>query len=749
MQIITSHTNLSFDGLASMIAAKKLYPQAELVLPAMLSTSVDQFLAQYNNGYTYKRAADIDLSYITQVILVDTNMLDQIEVLTNIDQNKVSFIVYDHHPLTAENIKMDDGIIEKTGATVTLLIEKIQTLNIKITQYDATVFALGIYSDTGTFTSSSTTSRDQKAAEFLLENGANLFTVEQYSQVPSLTAAQIMNHTVKVITHDTPFEAASKMLYRYEHTEFPIVENEKLIGIISRIDIEKAVHLGLGHAPVKRYMSRNPITISKSTTVEQIREKMIHANTGRLLVIENSELVGIITRSDVNSALHGSSNDIEFTYSIASPFPFRLNLKEQMNHHFQSPVNELLKLIGEEAAALHMNAYLIGGMVRDLLLNRVNEDIDIVVEGDGIAFAKRLARSYGGDIRTHEEFRTATWNHPSGFKIDMTSARTEYYEFPAALPKVEMATIKEDLYRRDFTVNALGICLHNDAFGQLIDYFNGCEDLKHKKLTVLYNLSFVEDPTRILRAIRFESRLSFSLDSQTFSLAKESANHLLSVSKLRLSNELSRLFFEEDLIYSYKRILELHLLPYLLKETAESKDVYKRLKKIKAIHEALFVKNMTAKQTIWICLFFSLSTLCKNALQEVETFCQSKEEHKTLHKLYSLLQDDLFQSFTGSEPLSKWHRHFANEPVEVLIAYLSLSRHATSTFINTGVDYLIRRETLNQTINGHDLIKNGLTPGPLFHELIMYAECIQIDHPSMKKNDLLKKVIDYQQNRHL
>ena len=166
------------------------------------------------------------------------------------------------------------------------------------------------------------------------------------------------------------------------------------------------------------------------------------------------------------------------------------------------------------------NAYVAGGFVRDLLLQVKNTDIDIVIEGDGIRFAKTLAEQRHGIVHPHEKFGTATVIFPDQTRIDVATARLEYYEHPAAMPTVELSSIKLDLYRRDFTINAMAIHLNPDRFGTLVDYFNCQNDLKERRIQVLHNLSFVEDPTRIFRAIRFEGRLDFTITRHTEKLIK-------------------------------------------------------------------------------------------------------------------------------------------------------------------------------------------------------------------------------------
>ncbi|MBM3252498.1 MAG: hypothetical protein FJZ11_06970, partial [Candidatus Omnitrophica bacterium] len=178
----------------------------------------------------------------------------------------------------------------------------------------------------------------------------------------------------------------------------------------------------------------------------------------------------------------------------------------------------LLRQIGEFAQENNYLAFVVGGVVRDLYLSRKNLDLDIVIEGDGIDFARKLSKKFNAEITKHERFNTAVLILPNGMKIDIAMARKEVYEYPGALPKVSPGRIIDDLHRRDFSINAMAIDITPGGFGTLIDFFDGLKDLKDKKIKVLHDSSFIDDPTRILRAIRFEQRFKFNLDEQTFDL---------------------------------------------------------------------------------------------------------------------------------------------------------------------------------------------------------------------------------------
>jgi tRNA nucleotidyltransferase (CCA-adding enzyme) len=237
-------------------------------------------------------------------------------------------------------------------------------------------------------------------------------------------------------------------------------------------------------------------------------------------------------------------------------------------------------------------AYLVGGFVRDLLLGREHRDLDVVVEGDGIDFAARLAEAFGGRVRTHPAFLTAVVEGPEGFHLDVGTARSEVYRAPAALPEVRASTLRQDLFRRDFTVNTLAIRLGPEPGGDLIDLFDGRRDLEERTLRVLHDRSFIDDPTRILRAVRLELRLGFQLSPETLRLVQTAlAGGVLDpLSGSRLRAELALLLDDPALaLAGIERLADLGVLraidPHLelddaarcrLREALEAHDGHRR-----------------------------------------------------------------------------------------------------------------------------------------------------------------------------
>lgn len=353
--------------------------------------------------------------------------------------------------------------------------------------------------------------------------------LEQFkAQIPKpLSARELMSSPVRTIRPETTIEDAQRILLRYGHSGLSIVNQEdQLVGVISRRDLDIALHHGFSHAPVKGYMASNLKTITPETSLPEIEALMVTYEIGRLPVLEQGNLVGIVTRTDVLRQLHQGKKEPE-----KDLFPLRYLLRLE---RFAEPFQKLLTIAAEAAAERGWHLYLVGGAVRDLLLADPSEpvalsDIDLVVDGfhqaatvgAGVELARSLQALYPqARLEIHGKFQTAAllWHNDTELDslwIDIATARTEFYPYPAANPEVEASSIRQDLYRRDFTVNALALRLTNPRSSELLDFFGGVLDLRSRQIRVLHANSFIEDPTRIYRAVRFAVRLGFVLESQT------------------------------------------------------------------------------------------------------------------------------------------------------------------------------------------------------------------------------------------
>ncbi|MEH2123502.1 CBS domain-containing protein [Nostoc sp.] len=347
------------------------------------------------------------------------------------------------------------------------------------------------------------------------------------------TARDLMSSPVRTILPETTIAEAQRILLRYGHSGLSIVDTQgQLVGIISRRDIDIALHHGFSHAPVKGYMTRNLKTITPDTTLPQIESLMVTYDIGRLPVLENEQLVGLVTRTDVLRELHqerdenGEGGEEERQKS-------NINLP-QLQNKLAPQLWQLLTIASQEAEKRGWHLYLVGGAVRDLLLaetagSLMINDIDLVVDGfhksadvgAGVELAKALQQLYpAARLEIHGAFQTAAllWHKDpelDSLWVDIATARTEFYPYPAANPEVEASSIRQDLYRRDFTINAIALRLTTPRAGELLDFFGGLLDLQAKQIRVLHANSFIEDPTRIYRGVRFAVRFGFQIEPQT------------------------------------------------------------------------------------------------------------------------------------------------------------------------------------------------------------------------------------------
>lgn len=235
-----------------------------------------------------------------------------------------------------------------------------------------------------------------------------------------------------------------------------------------------------------------------------------------------------------------------------------MNLSDQLNRLLPADVMSLLRRAGCLAAETGASVYLVGGIVRDILLKRPNLDIDLVVEGNGPAFAAALAAAFEGTVVIHDRFGTSVVILPGKRRVDVATARKETYSQGGVLPDVIGALLQDDLGRRDFTINAMAVSLNPDDYGELIDYYDGREDMARKRIRVLHHASFVDDPTRVFRAVRFEKRFGFAMTKETETLLRNAvADDLLkTVSGTRIRNEVMAVFGEEDAAAVVARLQE-------------------------------------------------------------------------------------------------------------------------------------------------------------------------------------------------
>ena len=542
MEVITTHINADFDSLASMLAAKKLYPNAVLVFPGSQERSLrDFFIHSTLYAFEVERIKNIDLQEVKRLILVDTRQISRIgkfsEVLSKPD---LEIHIYDHHPPSSEDLHGSLEVISEVGATVTLLLELLQKRGIEITPDEATVMMLGIYEDTGNLTFPSTKEEDFKAAGYLVRKGANLsilsnvitkeLTAEQIfllndliqsatrysfhgidvviaqasvdryigdmavlvhklkdienldvlfvlvrmedriyligrsrleevnvSEIasefgggghptaasatvkgmtlieahdrlvktlkemvrPKRVARDAMIYPVKTIEPERTLEEAGEILTRYNLNILPVLQDEKVIGLISKQVVEKAVHHGLRGSLVKEYMTTEFSVVSPDTPFSRVQALIIGQNQSLLPVIEKDRLVGTISVGDVMRILQEEMMKSEKGVSVFESQPLYARKKmisKFMKERFPERIHNLLIEFGKVGDELGYSVYAVGGFVRDLLLRVENFDVDIVVEGDGIRLAEEFEKNFPCRIRTHKKFGTAIILFPRRFE---------------------------------------------------------------------------------------------------------------------------------------------------------------------------------------------------------------------------------------------------------------------------------------------------------------------------------------------
>jgi tRNA nucleotidyltransferase (CCA-adding enzyme) len=363
------------------------------------------------------------------------------------------------------------------------------------------------------------------------------------------TAAEIMSRPARFVTPDDTVAHAMVLCQRHRQSGILVEENERLVGIVTRENLDQAIGHELSHAPVKSVMSSEVDSCNEETPLPELTRLLRASDSGRVAVLSEDKVVGVVTRSDLLRAL---GEPLAEDVVVGGPdVRERLVAREEL-----APVFEAVQAVAEGFEG----AYLVGGAVRDLLMDEPSFDVDVAVEGDGIAFGQALARALGGRAVPHDKFGTAIVVHDGG-RVDVATARTEFYDYPGALPAVEQASIRQDLYRRDFTINAMAVSLKGEDFGRLVDFFGGLRDLERGVIRVLHNLSLIDDPTRLFRALRYESRYGFRMDAHTLGLARACVEMELvgELSSARLRDELQALLSEHEVADSLRRLAELRL----------------------------------------------------------------------------------------------------------------------------------------------------------------------------------------------
>jgi tRNA nucleotidyltransferase (CCA-adding enzyme) len=874
MRVITTHYNADFDALSSMVAAKKLYPDAVLVFPGSQEKSVRDFLI-HSTAYFLDIAKPKELDYdaVDTLILVDTKQRKRIGELARVLENKnLTVHVYDHHPPTEDDIKGSVYVTGSTGACVSMLIALLKERDIDLSAEEATIMMLGIYEETGSFQYPSTTREDFDAASFLLSKGANVNIVseilvkelspeqvyllhdlieaatvynvngidvvitesssEDYvgdmavlvqkfrdmenvnavialfrmddriyvigrSRIPEVDvghiltllgggghkeaasatvrestmeetktrllqylnqyvkplweARDIMFFPVKTIDQDAPISEAKTILTKYNINAMPVTSKEQITGIISRQIAEKAAFHKLENLPVNEYMFTEFSVVTPEDSIERVKEIIIGGNQRFVPVVKEGRLEGAITRTDLLRILEDEiKKTILGKMDYHDIYEKRRNVKKLMEERLSRQMLDKLRAIGNLADTMSYHAYLVGGFVRDLLLRIENYDIDIVVEGDGIRFADALAGLVNARIRTHKEFGTAKVLYPDGFSVDIATARLEYYKAPAALPIVEHSSLKLDLYRRDFTINTLAISLNKNTKGELIDFFGAQRDIKEKTIRVLHSLSFVEDPTRVFRAVRFERRFGFQIGKFTLNLIKNTIkmSFLSRIKGSRMWAELSLILSEENSGAILKRLQELDLLKFIhpqLAFDAEKEKLFREMDTVLKWYMLLYKSKLN--QTF----YYVLGLVDFASLNVVEELARKLELSETVRK--KLLNDvdktrKIMAKFGAAIRTMKKSEIYKDLEMLSLEARLFFMAKAQSDHMKKAIsNYITYADSFKPLLSGKALKQMGVKEGPVFGEILDALKDARIDLGLTTKEQEIAFVRQYIQER--
>jgi tRNA nucleotidyltransferase (CCA-adding enzyme) len=860
VQLILTHENTDFDGLASQLAAWKLYPQARPVLPRRPNRNLRDFLILYWDELPYVRYEDLSRRMeVERIILVDT----QTPVTPKGMSDDTVVQIIDHHPLSRDLPPNWSYMGEEVGATVTLLLERIIADGLSLTPVEATLLALGIYEDTGSLAYPTTTVRDLRCATWLAEHGANLAVVSDFlhhalteqqlalydalldsaeaidfaghtivvatataegyvEEISTLahkirdlydpaglfllvdlgehlqlvarsttdavdvghvtdhfgggghtraaaalirdmdlpaarqalldllerhihpleTVGQIMSHGVHTLSPDATVDEAAEEMLRYGFEGFPVAGGDgAILGILSRREIDRAQRLRLGDMPVSHYMTKGDIHVTPADSVERLQQMMTRYGVGQVPVVSDGEVIGVVTRTDL----------IKLWAAAPHQPPRRREIAEKIEAALPRPLLDLLKQVSDLAQKMGYPLYIVGGFVRDLLLGEPTLDMDLVVEGDAIKLARRLGRLVGARTRSHRQFHTAKiilegregeFGVPS---LDFATARLEFYASSAALPEVERSSIKADLHRRDFTINTLAIRLDSGHYGQLLDFYGGEQDLKEELIRALHSLSFIEDPTRIMRAARFEQRLDFSIEPRTAELIENALPMLSRVTGERIRHELYLILCEREPERALCRLDGLNVLA----------QIHPRLACVEGIWEWFDLLRQAIASGKWDIQPEENGRPAPGLYLALLTYSMSRSELEALVDRLKIFRDDLTllrQVLDLREHEAQLaQKELPNRKLYALLRYSSTASRMIH-WLCTGSDRvrarLWRYETelrhVQPVVDGEYLMDLGLKPSPLFSKLLNAVRDARLDgevHTAEEEQALIARLL--------
>ncbi|MEM9953839.1 MAG: CBS domain-containing protein [Chloroflexota bacterium] len=546
---------------------------------------------------------------------------------------------------------------------------------------------------------------------------------------PAKRIAHIMSFgDVQTVLADELIEDIITRIRRIGHEGYPVLDNEQVIGLLTLKDADKALEHGLKRATVREVMKSGTYSLSLDDAISLLEETMVNSDWGQIPIVDDTnQLIGIVTRTDLIKHWAQTHPD---TQDELAP---KIDIVQAQQLLGDATVT-LIQHIADEAMKDNRYLYMVGGIVRDLLLNRANFDVDFVLEGDAIDFAEQLQVKFGGTVHAHPPFGTATWTLDETASIaldinldaipdhlDFATARSELYEHPTALPTVYNSGIKLDLRRRDFTINALAIQLSPEKRRwQLLDFYGGISDLDKQVIRVLHSLSFIDDPTRILRAVRFSERLGFTIETRTTELIATALPMLERITGERLQNEFNLILQEKSAMSALSKLESLDVLKAIHPKFELDDNLASTFERVDASDYPTW--NIDSHLLKWHVL---LGHLSEDIIGEIgERLLLRQAQIKAMQATSKLLQETDWLIQATIKP-SEIVKRLENVSSETLVAVWLLS---DDNLIHRRLEqFYTAWRHITPNINGNTLKDRGLRPSPKFREILERVRSAWID----------------------
>jgi tRNA nucleotidyltransferase (CCA-adding enzyme) len=589
---------------------------------------------------------------------------------------------------------------------------------------------------------------------------------------PAVTVAQIMSSGPQLLPPDTPVQEAATRMQRFGYEGYPVVEllpqdRHNILGLLTRRAVDRALSHKL-NLTAADLMNAGQVWVHPEDSIEHLQGIMTDTGWGQVPVInpETNQIIGIVTRTDLLKTL---TRQPEFSRPQ--------NLANRLEIALPPARLTLLKAVAQVAYNERAALYIVGGFVRDLLLDRPSLDLDLVVEGDAIQLAKALAKEYGGRVTSHSRFGTSKWHiseirsdlldvlttnsekHPSTNaenvshpqskpedlpdSLDLISARTEFYTYPTALPTIEHGSIKLDLHRRDFTINTLALRLDGHHYGQLHDYWGGLNDLNQGFVRVLHSLSFVDDPTRMLRAVRFEQRFEFQIEARTLELINGAIPLLERVSGDRIRHELDHILEEDQSYKMLARLDNLNLLRAIQKDLLWDEWLSDKIEMLAGLEPetewCLEMKGVKLQSQLgYILLLIRLAAIpTRKVIKRLKLPRALADEILSSQDLWHDIS-----SLKSAKPSKIVDRLDPIPPMAVYSNYLAAQEDEVK---NLMWEYVSHWRRVIPRTDGNILRQLGIPPGPIYRQILLTLRNAWLDGKIAsleEEKSYLEKLID-------